>query len=138
MRTAEAAWQTGGVKSNLPRSGSRHRRRTPDEIRSILVEHARSGLSLLAFAQTHQLCYASLRRWRSTHPPARGGLGAKGIPTPAPDGQATPRFVPVRLEDGELDVAFTVNWPSGRSLRIPAEFDPYQLRRLLQVLEGQP
>ena len=107
------------------------------EIQSLLAEHARSGLSLLAFAGARDLCYASLRRWRSSQAlvlemgsEARAAVGRR----------VTPGFIPVELEnDGTARAReWTLRWPGGRSLQIPFDFAPDSLRRLLAVLEARP
>ena len=108
------------------------RRRTPEEIRSILGGYRQSGLSLLAFARKHELCYATLRRWRANHEAAPANRRRDG------DADSTPRFVPVELEGGVNQGDFILDWSPGRSLRIPAGFDPGRLRRLLEVLEVVP
>jgi hypothetical protein len=108
------------------------RRRTPEEIRSILGWYGQSGLSLLAFARKHELCYATLRRWRADHEAAPANRRRAG------DADSTPRFVPVELEGGGNRADFILDGSPGRSLRIPAGFDPGRLRRLLEVLEVVP
>lgn len=108
------------------------RRRTPDEIASILGGYRQSGLSLLAFARKHELCYATLRRWRADHE------AAPANPCRAGDADSSPTFVPVALEGGVNPGDFILDWSGGRSLRIPAGFDPGRLRRLLEVLEVVP
>ena len=105
------------------------RHRTPKEKAEILREHQRSGLSLLAFARKHGLCYASLLRWR-----CRQRNGASGsVP---PDTEADPRFVPVKIEGEVLGGDYVLSWAGGRSLKIPRQFETDSLRRLLTVLEG--
>ena len=121
------------MKEKLPSfEGVGRGRRSDNEIRAILEAHARSGLSLLAFSRDQDLCYASLRRWRIQH----------GSPSMASDDSgplcrrgSTPRFVPVQVEPSSTKGEFGLSWPSGRSLRIPAGFDPEELRRVLAVLE---
>lgn len=108
------------------------RRRTPEEIRSILGWYRQSGLSLLAFARKHQLCYATLQRWRADHE------AAPANPSRVGDADSTPRLVPVELEGGVNPGDFILDWSRGRSLRIPAGFDPGRLRRLLEVLGVLP
>ena len=95
----------------------------------ILKEHRRSGLSLLAFAKKRGLCYTSLLRWR-----CRQGNGAD-VPV-APDTEADPRFVPVKIEGVVLGGEYVLSWAGGRSLKIPRQFETDSLRRLLTVLEG--
>jgi hypothetical protein len=109
--------------------GTARRHRTPKEIAGILRDHRRSGLSLLGFARKEGLCYASLLRWRS-----RQRKEAKVLVPPEP--QADPRFVPVKIEGEELGGDYVLSWPAGRSLKIPRQFEPDSLRRLLSVLEA--
>lgn len=104
------------------------RHRTPKEKARILREQERSGLSLLAFARQHRLCYASLLRWRARRS-TRPTLG---------DRHGDPRFVRVKIEGNELGGDYLVSWPGGRTLKIPSQFEPEALRRLLGVLEGRP
>ena len=103
---------------------------TPKEKAAILREHRRSGLSLLAFAAKHGLCYSSLLRWKS-----RPGHGTH-ILEPPPETQANPRFVPVKIEGEVLGGDYVLSWVGGRSLQIPRQFETESLRRLLTVLEG--
>ena len=105
------------------------RHRTAKEKAEILRELSRSGLSVLAFARKHGLCYASLLRWR-----ARQRQGSHLLV--APDTQADPRFVAVKLESEGLSGEYVLSWAGGRSLKIPLQFETDSLRRLLRVLEG--
>lgn len=114
-------------RSSQIRPARRHR--TPDEKAEILREHERSGLSLLAFARKHGLCYASLLRWRSQR------LNEASAVAPS-DTEADPRFVPVKIEGEVLGGDYVLSWPGGRSLKIPRQFETDALRRLLTVLEG--
>ena len=123
-------WQGGRVKNHLRRYAPVGRRLTPSEIALILQEHRDSGLSLLAFAHNHQLCYSTLLRWR------RRQIKPASAPAGAPT--AGPGFIPIEIEPGSLSADYVLSWPGGRSLRIPPRFDPPTLSRLLQVLEEQP
>ena len=117
------------MKQRPLKSAGFRQHRTPKEKARILKKHERSGLSLLAFARAHGLCYASLRRWRSRpHPRAR-------VPAP-PVALADPRFVPVAVDSEISGGDYVLSLPGGRSLRIPLRFEPDSLRRLLHVLEG--
>ncbi|MGE3308699.1 MAG: hypothetical protein AB7O66_01925 [Limisphaerales bacterium] len=88
-------------------------------------------MSLLAFARRKDLCYATLRRWRAIHEEA--------VPVPEMRAEAPPpQFVAVELEPGARPSDFILEWSSGRSLRIPAGFNPDQLRRLINVLGVRP
>lgn len=117
------------MKRQSSQSRPTQRHRTPKEKTEIFRAHRRSGLSLLAFAQKQGLCYASLLRWRS-----RQGKGAN-VPM-APDTEADPRFVPVKIEGEVLGGDYVLSWATGRSLKIPRQFETDSLRRLLTVLEA--
>ena len=122
-------WQDGRVKRQSSQTRPTRRHLTPEEKAEILKEHRRSGLSLLAFAEKHGLCYTSLLRWR-----CRQGNGAD-LPVP-PHPEADPRFVPVKIEGEVLGGDYVLSWATGGSLKIPRQFDTDSLRRLLSVLEA--
>ena len=115
-----------GKSSHSRRSRRYH---TPKEKAEILREHQRSGLSLLAFAGKHGLCYASLLRWRCRQRHGASAVGPSDI-------EADPRFVPVKIEGEILSGDYVLSWPGGVSLRIPRQFEPDSLGRLLMMLEG--
>lgn len=117
------------MKRQLSQTRPTRRRLTPKEKTEILKAHRRSGLSLLAFAEQHGLCYTSLLRWRG-----RQGNGAHVLAPP--DAQADPRFVAVRIEGEGLGGEYVLSWPAGWSLKIPPQFQTDSLRRLLSVLEA--
>ena len=117
------------MKRLSSKSDAPQRHRTAKEKAEILKEYQRSGLSLLGFARKHGLCYASLLRWRT-----RQRQGASVLV--APDAEANPRFVPVKIESEGMSGDYVLNWAGGRSLKIPVQFDPESLHRLLAVLEG--
>ena len=117
------------MKRQSSESRPTRRQLTPKEKAEILKAHGRSGLSLLAFAEKHGLCYSSLLRWR-----CRQGNGAD-VPV-SPDTEADPRFVPVKIEGEVLGGDYVLSWATGRSLKIPRQFETGSLRRLLTVLEG--
>ena len=115
------------------------RHRTVSEIRAILSDYQLSGLSLVAFARYHHLCYASLLRWRSRYSSEGGQTRSHSEFADGP--VLKPRFVPVRMDpdpaNGTLD-GFVIAWSAGKSLRVPDRFNPQQLRQLLDVLGWQP
>ena len=115
------------MKNHLSHVGPVGRRWAAKEIATILREQRYSGLSLLAFARKHQLCYATLLRWRSRHP--KGARSGAAPPT------AGPGFIPIQIDSGSLSSDYVLSWPEGRSLRIPPRFDAQGLRQLLEVLE---
>ena len=118
------------MKSNprSPRRTAGHPRRSQQEIEAILRRHRLSGLSLLAFAREHDLCYATLVRWRRRAGAMDGDEPQAASPVP------TPTFIPIELEGAMSGVEFVLEWAPSRSLRIPSGFDPGELRRLLDVL----
>ncbi|MBN8248923.1 MAG: hypothetical protein J0L84_15960 [Verrucomicrobia bacterium] len=123
------------MQSNL-RSGRRatgRLRRSQQEIEGILRRHRLSGLSLLAFAQEQDLCYATLLRWRRRADAMDGEETSKAA-SPVP----VPAFIPIELAPSPAGVEFVLNWASDRCLRIPSGFDPGELRRLLEVLGVRP
>lgn len=127
------------MNDDLIRPNGAKRHRTVSEIRAILSDYQLSGLSLVAFARYHQLCYASLLRWRSRYSSEGGQTGSHSERADEP--VLKPRFVPVRMDpdpaNGTLD-GFVIAWSTGKSLRVPDRFNPDQLRRLLDVLGWQP
>ena len=116
------------MKRQSFRTQPTQRHRSSNEKARILRAQRRSGLSLLAFAGKHGLCYSSLLRWRS-----RQDSRAKEVRLADP--AANPRFVPVRLEGEAPGEEYVLSWPCGRSLKIPRQFQRDCLRRLLSVLE---
>jgi transposase-like protein len=122
-------WQDGGVKRQSSQTRPTRRHLTSKEKAEILKEHRRSGLSLLAFAEKHGLCYTSLLRWRCR----QGNVAHVEVP---PDTEADPRFVPVKIEGEVLGGEYVLSWAGGRSLKIPQQFETDSLRRLLSVLEA--
>lgn len=123
----------------LARARPTGRRRTAVEIRSIFKGYRESGLSLLAFARQQRLCYTTLRRWRAAYGgPAQGSRwgGASGRSARNEEGSA--RLVTVEVDGAARPGEFILDWACGRSLRIPADFDPGQLRRLLAILGVRP
>ena len=122
-------WQDGRVKRQSSQFRTARRHLTPKEKAELLKEHRRSGLSLLAFAEKHGLCYTSLLRWRCR----QGNVAHVEVP---PDTEADPRFVPVKIEGEVLGGEYVLSWAGGRSLKIPQQFETDSLRRLLSVLEA--
>jgi len=100
------------VKNHLPHVGPVVIHWTPKEIATILREQRYSGLSLLAFARKHQLCYATLLRWRSRHlKRARSGAAP---PT------AGPGFIPIQIEAGSLHLPHLIEQLCGLTIHIHA------------------
>ena len=125
---AGCAWQDRHVKQPPLRFDTTRRRCTHHEKAEILLEYQRSGLSLLAFAREHQLCYTTLLGWKKQFHREGGSVAV----------EKPPGFVAVQVESESRVGDFTLNLPRGRSLQIPPGFEPESLRRLLDVLEALP
>ena len=127
------------MNNDLMRPNGSKRHRTVSEIRAILSDHQLSGLSLVVFARYHQLCYASLLRWRSRYSSEGGQAASHSEFSDEP--VLKPRFVPVRMDSDPangMQDGFVIAWSAGKSLRVPDRFNPQQLRQLLDVLGWQP
>ena len=104
-------------------------RRSAREKATLLEQYRRSGLSLLAFAHKHQLCYSTLIRWRKR-------LGEHAQRQSSPNVGPSPQFIPIHLEAEPAPGApYVLGLSGGRSLKIPPGFETEGLRRLLTVLE---
>ena len=93
-----------------------------------LAAHRASGLSFAVFARRHGLTVQRLRWWRQRLTPAASV-------TPAP-----PQWLPVQLlpelaRRPALPLEVVVR--GGQVIRVPAEFDPAVLRRVVAVLETE-
>ncbi len=123
-------WQAGDVKRTSTQSRPVLGRRSAREKATLLNQYRRSGLSLLAFAHQHHLCYSTLMRWRK-----RLGQGAQS--QTAPQVPRSPKFVAIHLEpEPAPGAAYVLSLSGGRSLKIPPGFESESLRRLLSVLEA--
>ncbi len=123
-------WQAGDVKRTSTQSRPVLGRRSAREKATLLNQYRRSGLSLLAFAHKHHLCYSTLMRWRKR-------LGQRAQSQTAAKVPPSPKFVPVHLEPEPAPCAsYVLSLSGGRSLKIPPGFESESLRRLLRVLEG--
>jgi len=97
------------------------------DARAALAAHRASGLSLAGFARRHGLTVQRLRWWRQrlTSPAS--------VTTPA-----APQWLPVALLPAPASgpaAALEVVVRGGQVIRVPADFDPAQLRRVVAVLE---
>lgn len=118
----------GGAVARPSWAAGRYWRET--DARAALAVHRASGLSLAGFARRHGLTVQRLRWWRqrlpapasATAPAAPQWLPVQLLPEPA-RGPAAPLEVVVR---------------GGSVIRVPADFDPAVLRRVVAVLETAP
>ena len=109
-------------------NGIPRRHRSPEEIGELLEDYERSGLTQQAFADTKGVSLSSLSVWLRK---ARdSGLG-KGEILPS-----TSRLVPVTIRSA-VSSSFELVTSGGATLRIPPDFDPDALERLLALLEAR-
>lgn len=99
----------------------------------------RSKLSVREFCQLHQIPEPSFYYWRKRLE-AQGSLPASpdSDDTTSPTGPEPTQalFVPVRLSTSSEPVLVVL--ADGTQLHVPADFDAHALRRLLDVLRGEP
>ncbi len=109
--------------------------------RDVLRRQRRSGQTVRAFCEEHDLSQASFHAWQRTI--AQRDL--QSVNTPVDAGRAQlPAFVPLRVT--ATPVAATSSTTSalevvvgpGRLIRVSPGFDPAALRSLLAVLEEAP
>ena len=99
------------------------------DARAALAAHRTSGLSLPVFARRHGLTVQRLRWWRQRLTPA---------PSAAP---APAQWLPVQLLPEPAcgpTVPLEVVVRGGQVIRVPADFDPAVLRRVVGALETPP
>ena len=106
--------------------GIARRRRSPEEVRELLDEYERSGLTQQSFADRIGVSLASVSLWLRK---ARNAANEK-----SPDlFPAASRLVPVTIRSTDPS-PFELVTASGVTLRIPPDFDPAALQRLLPLL----
>jgi transposase-like protein len=106
--------------------GIARRRRSPEEVRELLDEYERSGLTQQAFADRIGVSLSSVFLWLRK---ARNATNEK-----SPDlFPAASRLVPVTIRSTDPS-PFELVTASGVTLRIPPDFDPAALERLLPLL----
>ena len=109
--------------------GIPRRRRSPEEVRQLLDEYERSGLTQQAFADRIGVSLSSISLWLRK---ARNAAKEKS-PDLLP---AASRLVPVTIRSTDPS-PFELVTASGATLRIPPDFDPAALERLLPLLEAR-
>jgi transcriptional regulator with XRE-family HTH domain len=109
--------------------GIARRRRSPAEIRQLLEEYERLGLTQQAFAERVGVSLASVSTWLRK---ARNGELREAeelLP-------ARSRLVPVTIRSTATSSFELVIW-GGVTLRVPADFDSAALERLLALLQDR-
>ena len=112
--------------ARLPWATVRYWRET--DAQAALAAHRASGLSLPVFARCHGLTMQRLRWWQQRLTPA-----PSAAPTP-------PQWLPVQLLPEPAcaaPVPLEVVVRGGQVIRVPADFDPAVLRRVVAVLETE-
>ena len=137
------------ARQGAPRNGAKER-----SWRRLIQRWRRSGMTIRDFCVEHEVSEPSFFAWRRTiaerdRQHGRPSAGASDSADSAVGGgsgggdektQDSPAFVPLR-------VVSTVSTPAGnalevvlcdgRTVRVPAGFDPATLRQLLAILEGE-
>ena len=122
----------------------------------LVAAWARSGLSQAEFCRRRGIKAVNFAWWKrrlerdnkSTASPARPTYPSKRR-GPSDDGQtgsvpierrrltkASERFVEVQLTGGSLSLMYEVVLADGRSIRVPSQFDPQVLSRLITAVES--
>jgi transposase-like protein len=100
--------------------------RSPEEIRELLSEYEGSGLTRQAFADRVGVCVWTIYNWLRK---------ARELKVPkAEELLPAKRLVPVTIRS-TASSPFELVTPRGLTLRIPVDFDPAALERLLALLE---
>ena len=97
------------------------------QVRQLLDEYERSGLTQQAFADHIGVSLSSVSLWLRK---ARNGDTREDLLP------ATSRLVPVTIRSTDPS-PFELVMTSGATLRIPPDFDPAALERLLPLLEAR-
>jgi transposase-like protein len=112
---------------------SRRRRRSPSEIKAILVAYHSSGLSQREFAQKRQVSLATLSHWLRRERQNRKPAQEK----PAKSAGSAKQFIPVQLPKASVAApVLELEFPDGMVLRVPADFAPDHLQKLLTILRS--
>ena len=109
------------------------RRRSKTEIRKILGEYRRSGLSQQRFCERRGVALSTLTYWLSRERKSNENRGTTVKPARA-------ELVPVRIVDGpKLQNSSTIEVESaqGYMVRVPVGLDPDVLARYVHALEGR-
>lgn len=122
---------------------------------AILADFRRSGMTHVQFCSVRRISIHSFRSWlyrlRPGLPPRRPRSSHTSTPTPPPPANDPPPFLPVHVRD-RARAATTADIPhidppssslelvldKRHLLRIPSDFDPATLHRLLDALEERP
>jgi hypothetical protein len=101
----------------------------------ILAEWKKSGLGVREFCRRRRLRESAFWHWKQEIPDReRRRKGRRG----ASHAKPSFRIQPVQVVEKSLSVLPLEVLSGGRTLRIPRDFDPEQLRKVLSVLEGRP
>lgn len=107
--------------------------------RAVLQRQRRSGLSIAAFCRSEGVAEASFYSWKRV----LGGGTAKAkkprqAATPKAAREASPArgFVPVQITREPDPAMIQVLWPSGLSVRIPAECARAEVEAVLRTVDG--
>jgi hypothetical protein len=115
------------------KSASQPRRRTPDEIKAILVAYRSSGLSQREFAQKRSIPVATLSHWLRRE--RKNGKSAGEKPTPS--SKSTQEFIPVRFPEPAVSPAvLEFELPDGLRVRVGTGLALDHLKKLVNLLRS--
>jgi hypothetical protein len=98
----------------------------------IMADWRRCGVQGSQFCRRRRLAYSAFRFWKKELPDReRRRRERRGAPE-----KASFRIIPVRVVEKSPPVVPLEVLSGGRTLRIPGDFDPTLLRKVLSVLEG--
>jgi len=98
-----------------------------DFYRAIFNEQKRSGISVKEIAARENIPYTTLMYWRTRF----------RRDEERPTKPITPQMLPVKIKSPEVKAnPFELQTPSGFTLRIPSDFCPSTLQRILEALKS--
>ncbi len=107
-------------------------RRTEAEYRELFAEHARSGVTLAAFAASREVPYGTLSGWKTK---------LKQRDASRADGASQSKFLPVRVVESKVltgsapgSTPYEIVLESGRVVRVPVDFECAKVAALVRVL----
>ena len=107
-----------------------------------IEECATSGLTQAAFCEERDLSVAALRGWKWKLKSTSPSSPSKPRAETSPSSSKAPRFLPVRVvpsketEADEPGAIYELVLRGGQRIRVPADFEPAVLHRLILTVEA--
>jgi hypothetical protein len=108
--------------------------------RGVLGRFGKSGLSVRGFCRREKLSEPSFYAWRSVIRERDAERRPREVHRRRPRRESAPAFVPIVVRDEPAardDGAITVQWPGGRSLRLPLTIKAERLAELVRTMEAE-